>query len=65
MVGPSRKSFIGSTLDLAVDDRLEGTASAITAAILNGARIVRVHDVKEMKRVAKMTDAIRLEGAAA
>ena len=65
LVGPSRKSFIGSTLDLPVDDRLEGTASAVTAAILNGARMVRVHDVKEMKRVAKMTDAIRLEAAVA
>lgn len=65
LVGPSRKSFIGKALDLPVDDRLEGTASAVTTAILNGARIVRVHDVKEMKRVAKMTDAIRLEEAVA
>jgi len=57
--GPSRKSFIGLTLDLPVDERVEGTAAAVTASILNNANIVRVHDVKEMKRVATITDTIR------
>lgn len=57
--GPSRKSFIGLTLDLPVDERVEGTAAAVTASILNGAKIVRVHDVKEMKRVATIADNIR------
>ena len=57
--GPSRKSFIGLTLDLPVDERVEGTAAAVTASILNDAKIVRVHDVKEMKRVAIITDTIR------
>ena len=59
LIGPSKKSFIGLTLDLPVDQRLEGTAAAVTTGILKGARIVRVHDVKEMKRVALITDAIR------
>ena len=51
LIGPSRKSFIGLTLNLPVDQRIEGTAAAVTAGILNGARIVRVHDVKEIKQV--------------
>ena len=59
LIGPSRKSFIGLTLDLPVDQRLEGTAAAVTTGILKGARIVRVHDVKAIKRVALITDAIR------
>jgi len=58
LVGPSRKSFIGYTLDLPPEDRLEGTAAAVAVAIMRGADIVRVHDVKEMARMAKMTDAI-------
>ena len=58
LVGPSRKSFIGTLLDLPVTDRLEGTAAAIAVSIMNGANIVRVHDVKEMKRVATVVDAI-------
>lgn len=58
LVGTSRKSFIGMTLDLPVEDRVEGTAATVAVAIMNGADIVRVHDVKQMKRVAKMTDAI-------
>lgn len=57
--GPSRKSFIGLTLDLPVDERVEGTAAAVTASILNGSKIVRVHDIKEMKRVATIADTIR------
>ena len=59
LIGPSRKSFIGLTLDLPVDERLEGTAAAITASIINGARIVRVHDVLQMKRVQIIADKIR------
>jgi dihydropteroate synthase len=58
LVGLSRKAFIGHVLDLGVDDREEGTAAAIALAINNGAHIVRVHDVKKMKRVVKMVDAI-------
>ena len=57
--GPSRNSFIGLTLDLPVDERVEGTAAAVTASILNGAKIVRVHDVQEMKRVVTIADNIR------
>lgn len=58
LVGPSRKSFIGATLDLPVDQRLEGTAAAVSAAILNGANIIRVHDVLAMRRVATIVDRI-------
>lgn len=56
LIGPSRKSFIGNTLNLPPEDRIEGTAAAVTAAIMNGSRIVRVHDVKEMLRVVKVTE---------
>ena len=59
LVGPSRKSFIGSILDLPVGERLEGTAAAVAASILRGANVVRVHDVKEMKRVALVADALK------
>lgn len=55
LAGPSRKSFIGRTLDLPVDDRLEGTAACVAVCVMRGASILRVHDVKEMSRVAKMT----------
>jgi dihydropteroate synthase len=59
-VGVSRKAFIGRILDgAAPEDRLEGTAAAVAIAIFNGAHIVRVHDVKEMARVAKVADAIK------
>ena len=59
MVGTSRKSTIGKVLgDLGPDERLEGTAATVAIAIANGADIVRVHDVREMARVAKMADAI-------
>ena len=58
LLGPSRKSFIGFTLDLPADQRVEGTAATIAVGIARGADIVRVHDVKEMARVAKMTDAL-------
>jgi dihydropteroate synthase len=59
LIGPSRKSFIGKTLDLPAGERLEGTAAAVALSIANGADIVRVHDVKAMVRVARMADAIR------
>lgn len=58
LVGPSRKSFIGYTLDAPPDQRVEGTAAAVAIAIARGADIVRVHDVAAMARVARMTDAI-------
>jgi dihydropteroate synthase len=58
LLGPSRKSFIGFTLDLPADQRVEGTAAAIAIGIARGADIVRVHDVEYMRRIAKMTDAI-------
>lgn len=58
LLGPSRKSFIGFTLDLPPDQRVEGTAAAVAIGIARGADIIRVHDVREMAWVAKMTDAI-------
>jgi dihydropteroate synthase len=58
LVGPSRKSFIGYTLDLPPEQRVEGTAAAVAVAITRGADIVRVHDVQQLVRVARMTDAI-------
>ncbi len=58
MLGTSRKSMIGKVLDLAVEERLEGTAATVAYAITCGVDIVRVHDVLEMSRVAAMTDAI-------
>ena len=58
LLGTSRKSFIGFTLDLPPDQRVEGTAATVAVGITRGADIIRVHDVKEMVRVAKMTDAI-------
>jgi dihydropteroate synthase len=58
LVGPSRKSFVGYTLNLPPDQRLEGTAAAVALAIDRGADIVRVHDVEAMTRVARIADAI-------
>lgn len=58
LIGTSRKSFIGKILDLPVNSRIEGTAATITWAIAYGADMVRVHDVKTMRRVARMTDAL-------
>ena len=58
LIGTSRKSFIGKILDLPVNSRIEGTAATITWAIAHGADMVRVHDVKAMHRVARMTDAL-------
>jgi len=58
LFGPSRKSFIGYTLDLPPNQRMEGTAASVAIGIAHGADIVRVHDVQAMVRVARMTDAI-------
>jgi dihydropteroate synthase len=58
LVGASRKSFIGYTLDLPTDERIEGTAATVALSIDRGADIIRVHDVAVMSRVARMTDAI-------
>jgi dihydropteroate synthase len=58
LLGASRKSFIGFTLDLPADQRVEGTAAAVCVGITRGADLIRVHDVEHMVRVAKMTDAI-------
>ncbi len=59
LIGTSRKSFIGKALDLPVDERVEGTAATVTAAILRGADVVRVHDVREMTRVVQIADRMR------
>lgn len=56
--GTSRKRTIGQVLGLEADERVEGTAATVAVAIANGADIVRIHDVREMVRVARMTDAI-------
>jgi len=58
LVGTSRKSTIGLVLDLPPDQRVEGTAATVALSIAGGADMVRVHDVKEMVRVCRMTDAI-------
>ena len=58
LVGTSRKSTIGAVLGLPVEERLEGTAATVALSIAGGADIVRVHDVKEMVRVARMADAV-------
>lgn len=58
LVGPSRKRFIGAILDLPEDQRVEGTAGAVAWLIGRGANIVRVHDVRQIVRVARVVDAI-------
>ena len=58
LIGCSRKSFIGRVLDLPVEERLEGSLAALAAAVMNGANMVRVHDVKESKRVVSLIDAV-------
>ena len=63
LVGPSRKSFIGLVLDVPIDQRIEGTSASIAVSIANGADIIRVHDVKAMVRVARMTDSITRESS--
>jgi len=61
LLGASRKSFIGKTLGLEVDDRLEASLAVTAMAVMNGAQILRVHDVKESRRVIDMTWAIMQE----
>ncbi|WIG60444.1 MAG: Dihydropteroate synthase [Ktedonobacterales bacterium] len=58
LVGTSRKAHIGMVLGTAEDDRVEGTAATVALSIANGADIVRVHDVRQMARVARMADAV-------
>jgi dihydropteroate synthase len=58
LLGTSRKSFIGAVLNIPAQDRIWGTAATVAASIIHGAHIVRVHDVKAMREVARMTDAI-------
>jgi dihydropteroate synthase len=58
LIGPSRKSFVGQALGLPPEQRLEGTAAAVAAAVMNGAHIVRVHDVAEMRRVTAIAELI-------
>lgn len=58
LLGTSRKSMIGLVLDLPPEQRLEGTAASTAIGIAKGADIVRVHDVREMMRVCRMSDAI-------
>ena len=63
LVGPSRKRFIGSLLDLPEDQRVEGTAAAVAWMVARGAHVVRVHDVREISRVSRVVDAIARAGA--
>ena len=58
LIGPSKKAFIGDALGLPPDDRVEGTIATIVAGILNGSNIVRVHNVKEVKRAVVITENI-------
>ncbi len=60
LVGPSRKAFIGKILNLPVTDRVEGTVAASVLAVWNGANIVRVHDVKAVKRAVQVVDACKV-----
>lgn len=63
LIGTSNKSTIGAVLDAPLQDRLEGTAATVAIAICHGADAVRVHDVKTMVRVARMSDAIMRRGS--
>jgi len=58
LIGTSRKSFIGKVLDRPVGERLWGTAATVALSIANGAKIIRVHDVDQMRQVAQMSDAV-------
>jgi len=62
LLGTSRKSFIGKILNAEVEDRLEGTLSSIAISVLNGAHIIRSHDVHQAKKAIAVADAIRLAG---
>jgi dihydropteroate synthase len=59
LVGPSRKSFLSGDSNLPPGERLEGTLAAVTAAVLNGAHVVRVHDVRAVRRAVIVADALR------
>lgn len=60
LIGPSRKAFIGRILeDAPAGERIEGTAAALAIAVMNGANILRVHDVREMRKAAKVADAVK------
>ena len=63
LVGPSRKRFLGTLLDLPEDQRVEGTAAAVAWMVSRGAHVVRVHDVQEIVRVVRVVDAISKAGA--
>jgi len=63
LLGTSRKSFIGKILNTEVGDRLEGTLSSIAIGVLNGAHIIRSHDVLQAKKAIAVADAIRLAGS--
>lgn len=68
LVGTSRKGFLGATLErdgkpAPPEERIWGTAATVTASILNGAHIVRVHDVAEMVQVARVADCVLTAGA--
>ena len=58
MVGTSRKAFIGDILDAPPNERVEGTIASVVASVINGANIVRVHDVKEIKKAIMVTEKI-------
>ena len=62
LLGTSRKSFIGAALDLPVEERMEATGATCVIGIMKGAGIVRVHDVKPIARMCRMTDVILGKG---
>lgn len=62
LLGTSRKSMIGQVLDLPVDERLEGTGATVCYGIQKGCQMIRIHDVKEMSRMARMMDAMMGKG---
>ncbi len=62
LVGPSRKKFIGTILDLPMEERVEGTVGAVVWMVARGAHLVRVHDVKEVVRAVRVSDAIARAG---
>jgi len=64
LVGLSRKSFLGAILDLPAEERIEGTIAADAIAIVRGASIIRVHDVKEGRRTADVAERLRCHGVA-
>jgi dihydropteroate synthase len=62
VVGPSRKKFIGTILDLPEEERVEGTVGAVVWMVARGAHLVRVHDVREVVRAVRVSDAIARGG---